>query len=72
MERLAEQGDLAGIRQGDPDHHAQGAGLAGAVGPEQAVDGARGDLEGEVVDGHEVVVGFSDFAQFDSVHVPTR
>ena len=44
-EGLVEEADGAGVGHGDADHHADGAGLAGAVGAEQAEHGAG--LDGE-------------------------
>src|SRR5690348_8159410 len=48
---LAEQPDLARVRLEDVHDHANRGRLAGAVGPEQAVHGARGNGQRERVDG---------------------
>ena len=67
-EGLAEEADGAGVGHGDADHHADGAGLAGAVGAEQAEHGAGFDGEGEVFDGDLGVVGLADVVEFDDGH----
>ena len=47
-EGLVEEADGAGVGDGDADHHADGAGLAGAVGTEQTEHGAGLDGEAQV------------------------
>src|SRR5271165_4527843 len=64
MKWLTEEADLALIRHGDADHHADGGGLAGAVGAEQAVDTALANAQREMIDGDKMVVGLADAPQF--------
>ena len=47
-ERRAVEHELAGVRRVDAGQHVEQAGLAGAVGPDQAVDLAVVDREGDV------------------------
>ena len=54
---LSEQPDHAGIGRHQAEDHAQGRGLAGAIGAEEAEHFAGADLEGKVVDRPEVSVG---------------
>src|SRR5262249_12392207 len=54
--RSAEHVDLAGIRQGDADHHSYRAGLAGAIRPQQSEHGTGPDGEREIVDSDKLVV----------------
>ena len=49
----AEHRRRAAARREQPAEHADRGGLAGAVGPEEAVDGLARDLEVDVVDGGE-------------------
>src|ERR1019366_9100056 len=64
-EWLAEDPHAAGIGGGDADHHADGAGLAGAVGSEQAENMRRRNLEREIVNGCKAAVRLSHPEQFD-------
>ncbi len=68
VEGLAEELHVAGVGHGDADHHADGGGLAGAVGAEEAEHAAGLDLEGEIFDGDFGVVGFADLLEFDDGH----
>jgi hypothetical protein len=56
--RLADQRDRAGIRRGQAEAAAQGGGLAGAVGAEQAVTLAALQFKVEPGDDFAAVVGF--------------
>ena len=68
VEGLVEELDRAGVGHGDADHHADGGGLAGAVGAEEAEHAAGLDAEAEVVDGDFGVVGFADLLEFNDGH----
>jgi hypothetical protein len=65
---LAEELDGAGVRHGDADHHADGGGLTGAVGAEEAEHGSGLDGEAHVVDGDFSVVDLADVMQLDDWH----
>ena len=52
---VAEAGAGAFVGRQQPAQHADGRGLAGAVGPEEAVNGAALDLHGEVAHHHATV-----------------
>src|ERR1700694_2691985 len=69
MKRFPEHPNLAGIGSGNADHHANGAGLSGAVWPQQPEDGAFLNAEGKIIHGHKFAVSLSRFIQFDCVHV---
>lgn len=62
-----EAGDFGGSFGGfeDAAEHADDGGFAGAVGAEEAKDGAFGDVEGDVVDGGEVAEAFGEVMAFD-------
>ncbi len=68
VEGFAEEAHAAGVRDRDADHHADGGGLAGAVGAEEAEHAAGLDAEGEVFDGDLGVVGFADLLEFYDGH----
>ena len=68
LERLAEEGDGAGIGAGDADHHADGGGFAGAVGAEEAEHLAGFDRKGQALDGDLFVVQLADVVEFDDGH----
>jgi hypothetical protein len=65
LEGLSKNGDLAGVGDDDADDHAQRAGLAGAVGTEQAVDSAGLNAERKVFDGDKVAVALADVGQLN-------
>ena len=67
-EGAVEERDRAGVGDGDADHHADGAGFAGAVGAEQAEHGAGLDGEGEVLHRDLGVVDLADVMQLDDGH----
>src|SRR6185437_1316388 len=67
-EGLVEEADGAGVGHGHADHHADGAGLAGAVGSEQAEHGAGLNGEGKVIDRYLRIVDPADVAEFDNGH----
>ena len=54
----AEDRDLAHVRPEDIQHHADGRGLACAVGPQQSEDLAWKDLKGDVGHGQDRAEGF--------------
>jgi hypothetical protein len=54
-------------RLGQAEQHAQGGRLPGAVGAEEARDGARPDLERQVVDGGDRAVALGYVVQADRV-----
>ena len=55
-EGLAKHTHLTRIGNGDPDHHANGAGLPGTIRAKQAKDTALLDCQGEVFDRNKLVV----------------
>ena len=68
LKGLAEETHPARVGNGDAHHHANGAGFAGAVGPQQAKHLARIDGEAQVVDGNLVLVGLGDSRELDNWH----
>ncbi len=62
---FAEDGDGALVRRQDAQHHAQRGRLAGAVGPEEAQDGAARQGEAEIVDRREIAEALGDVGEFD-------
>jgi hypothetical protein len=62
---FAEERDRARVRQGDPNHHADGGGFAGAIRPQQAEHAARLDFEAQVFDGNLLFVRLGNALQFD-------
>ena len=56
----AEDGNRAAVGRAQAFDALHGGGLAGAVGPDQAEDLARLDVEGDVVDGHGPPVGLAN------------
>ena len=63
-----EERDRAGVGHGDADHHADGAGLARAVGAEQAEHRPRLDGEGEVLHRDLGVVDLANVLKLDDGH----
>jgi len=61
----AEEDDRAGVGAQQPEEDAQGRGLAGAVGAEEAVDLAGPDLEVEAVEGDGRAEGLVEVADLD-------
>src|SRR5258708_1078949 len=57
-----------GIRGRNGDHHANGTGLAGAIGSQQAEDCSLFNIEGEIIHGYKMIVRLADFVQFYGVH----
>ncbi len=70
--RIAEDVDGAAIGVDDVDDHPHGGGFAGAVGADEAVDGALGDSEGDVVDGGGGAEGFAHVEELDGIHGEDR
>src|SRR6476646_23284 len=68
LERLAKKVDLAGIRHGNADHHADGAGLYRSVRPQQPKNPAMLTAEGKIVDRHKLVIRLADFSEFNGLH----
>ena len=71
-----DRGAARGGRQ-QRREHVDGGGLSGPVGPEEAVDLARGDLEVDAVDGVDVALecpdeAFDDDAAMVGAHVSQR
>lgn len=64
----AEQLDTAAIRQEDVEHHPERGGFSGAVGADEAVDGALGDFQAELVDGELLSEAFGDLSDFGGEH----
>ncbi len=64
----AEQPDTAAIGQEDIEHHPERGGFSGSVGADEAVDGALGDFEAELVDGEFVSEAFGDLGDFGGEH----
>ena len=62
VDRLAGHDDLAAVAPEQAADHRDGGGLAGAVGPEQAVGLAGGDLEADAVDGGPLAVALAEVA----------
>src|SRR5580700_1973415 len=67
VEFLAEEPDLAFIGDVDANHHADRRRLAGAVRTEQAIHASFANVERQVIDGDEAVVGLVYSAEFDGV-----
>ena len=66
-----EQGGVARVGPQQAEQNPDGGGLPGAVGPEEAVDLARGDLEVEVVEGEHVAERLGQPGDGDGGHDPT-
>src|SRR5664279_2369999 len=64
---LAEEPHFAFVGNVDTDHHPDAGGFAGAIGSEQAIHGALANVEGKVIDGDEVIVGFMNSAEFYAI-----
>ena len=71
-ERLVEERDRAGVGHGDADHHADGTGLARAVGAKQPEHGSRLDADGEVFHRDLGVVDLADMMELDDGHADSR
>src|SRR5437016_5434641 len=69
MKRLAEHAYFSRIRRSDADLHANGACLSRAIRAQQAKYCSLLNAEGEVVNGHKLVVCLPDIVQFYGVHV---
>src|SRR6201999_3982873 len=65
---LTEEVDDTGVGYGDADHHADGGGLAGTVGAEEAEHTAGFDSEAEICNGDFSVVGLADMLEFYDGH----
>ncbi|MFM1942804.1 MAG: hypothetical protein RI897_1786 [Verrucomicrobiota bacterium] len=63
-----EQLDAAAIGQEDIEHHPECCGFSGAVGADEAVDGALGDFQAELVDGEFLSETFGDLSDFGGEH----
>jgi len=61
----AEDLDRAGVGSDEPEQHPEEGGLPGAVGAQDAVDLALGDLQGQVVDRDQLPVGLRDVDGLD-------
>ena len=70
VHRPAGHDDLAAVAPEQAADHRDGGGLAGAVGPEQAVGLAGGDLEADAVDGGPLAVALAKVAADE--HRPRR
>jgi hypothetical protein len=66
--RLVEEAHGAGVRHGHADHHADGAGLTGAVGAEQSKHCAGLDGQGKTFDRDLRVVDLANVVEFDDGH----
>ena len=62
---MAEHAARAARRVDDAEQHPQGRRLARAIGAEQAVDGAGGDVEADAVDRASLVEILDEIARFD-------
>ena len=60
-----EDFDTAGVGGNESRKHADGGGLACAVGPEESEEGAARDLERDAIDGGFGAVGFAKVANDD-------
>src|SRR6266404_4336723 len=72
VEKPAENVDRTRVRRRDADHHAYGAGLACAVRTQKTEHRSLLNMEGQIVDGHKVVVGLADLVEFNGVHEFTQ
>ena len=68
MSLPAQDADLAAIGQEDVHDHPQRGRLARSVRPDEAVDGALGHVERQVVDGDVRAEGLGDAANLDGAH----
>ncbi|KAF1049442.1 MAG: hypothetical protein GAK34_02062 [Delftia tsuruhatensis] len=66
LDRLAHD-DFAGIGLLTPRDQLEQRGLAGAVGADDADDGASGDVHGQVVDEHAVAKALGDVVELDDL-----
>jgi hypothetical protein len=66
LERLVKKMDAAGVGQGDAHHHANGAGFARPIRPQQAEHLAGFDCQAQVADGNFVLVGLGHSHEFDN------
>ncbi len=69
---LAEDAEGAAVGVDDVDDHPHGGGFAGAVGADEAVDGALGDGERDVVHGGGGAEGFAHVEELDGIHGEDR
>ena len=63
----AEHLDRSRVGQQDVHDHPQRRRLARAVGPDEAVDGARRHAEGEAIDGRDAAESLGDVGQADGI-----
>src|SRR4029077_11267380 len=65
---LAVESDRTGGRRVDAGDHVEDGGLAGTVGPDQAVELARVESQDQVVDGHEAAEPHRHMGELDERH----
>jgi hypothetical protein len=68
LEGLFEEADAARVWNGDPHHHANGAGFACSVRTKKAEHLARFNGQAEVADGNLALVGLGNSREFDNWH----